>query len=516
MLSDEGLEYLRRFGPVGCRDWNTVFLLLGAGIDAFFTGCVTTTVDALFPPRAAASGGKGAVGLIDVPRRHAAGARDVRVYSHESPADRDLPAADGLRAALEVLAGYQRDLDRVVTSRLLAYLPLTSLGVPVDFRPGSPGDIRFAGLVGLRPGSPELEAMRGGIRALIAETLEPVLGGEPEEVVYERWREITRERVADARARSEAPLADTPTAIDVDAAVRTSREGSRRFGPHDAVDRATVTDLVVAFDQNLTYPAAVLLESVVTNASGPLRLWVLGRGLTDAYQEWLAAAFPSTPMTFLPCDRISYEVAGPKRRIPRRITVSTMDRLLLPVMLEDVHRVVYIDVDTLMLGDVCRLAATDLADRPVAARDSNVSEASEWQRAGRHLDEPTATEFRRGLSMHHGFGHPALNAGVLVMDLNRMRRDTFTSRFLGFGERYGLHDQDTMLAYVGPDRAVLDPRWNAMPVLEDVPDPSLIHWASFAKPWDPPLTYAKDRWREYAVRLRDRAGAPPPGDTGAE
>ena len=148
-----------------------------------------------------------------------------------------------------------------------------------------------------------------------------------------------------------------------------------------------MTDVVVAFDQNLTYPAAVLLELVVTNASGPLRLWVLGRGLTDAYRGG-SPPFPAIPMTFLPCDRISYEVAGPRRRIPRRITVSTMDRLLLPVMLEDVRRVVYVDVDTLTLGDVCRLAATDLAGRPVAARDSNVSEASEWQRAGRHLMSP--------------------------------------------------------------------------------------------------------------------------------
>ena len=38
------LAYLRRHGPVGCRDWNTVFLLLSAGVDAFFTGCMTTTV----------------------------------------------------------------------------------------------------------------------------------------------------------------------------------------------------------------------------------------------------------------------------------------------------------------------------------------------------------------------------------------------------------------------------------------------------------------------------------------
>ncbi|HEX2756617.1 MAG TPA: TylF/MycF/NovP-related O-methyltransferase, partial [Candidatus Limnocylindrales bacterium] len=59
-----------------------------------------------------------------------------------------------------------------------------------------------------------------------------------------------------------------------------------------------------------------------------------------------------------------------------------------------------------------------------------------------------------------------------------------------------------------------EPRWNAMPVLEDVRDPSLIHWASFGKPWEPELTYGQDRWLEYAARLHDRAGAPPTADEG--
>ena len=49
MLSDAAQAYLRTHGPIGCRDWNTVFLLLSAGIDAFFTGCLTTTVDARVP-----------------------------------------------------------------------------------------------------------------------------------------------------------------------------------------------------------------------------------------------------------------------------------------------------------------------------------------------------------------------------------------------------------------------------------------------------------------------------------
>jgi lipopolysaccharide biosynthesis glycosyltransferase len=382
--------------------------------------------------------------------------------------------------------------------------------VPVEFRTGSPGDVRFAGLTSLTIGDPALEAMRAGLRDLISSTFETVLSGADEDAVYALWRALTRDRVAEAKARFEAPVVERPTTVDVAAAATASREGSRRYGPHDAVDPATVTDIVVAYDPNITWPAAVLFESLVANASGPLRLWVLGRGLTEAYQDWVGAAFPSVPITFLPCDRITYGGDGVRPwRIPARITISTMDRLLLPIMLADVDRVVYLDVDTLMLDDVCRLARTDLGGRPIAARDSNVSEPSEWTRAGRKVEATEATELRRRMGLRHGYGHPALNAGVLVMDLARMRQDDFSSASLGLVERFGLHDQDTMLAYVGPDRAVLEPRWNAMPVLEDVADPSVIHWASFGKPWEARLTFEQERWQMYARRVRDRAGDPP-------
>ena len=471
----------------------------------------------MFPTREAAWKHTGAVGVIDLPQKAAGrGSRNVRLYTHQSEDVRTMSLVGGVRAAIARLTEYQRRLDRAVTGRLHAYLPLTSLGVPVEFRVASPGDVRFAGLTDLHPGDARLTAMRDEIRELVAGTFEQVLSGAAEADVYAGWRDRTRERVAEARRRYEAPVSDPPTTIDVPAAVAASRAGSRRFGPHDAVDRDAVTDVVLAFDQNITFPAAVLVESMLANASGPLRLWVLGRGLPATYPDWLAAAFPSLPITYLPCDQISYGPDGRPRRIPKRITISTMDRLLLPLMLDDVDRVVYLDVDTVMLDDVCRLARTDLGGGPVAARDSNVSEASEWRRAGRHLPEPTATDLRRRFGRRSGYGAAALNAGVLVMDLARMRRDGFTATTLGWVEHYGLNDQDSMLAYAGPERAVLDPRWNALPVLEDVDDPSVIHWASLGKPWEPALTFGQARWQRYAAQVQQRAGRPPTGEATAD
>jgi lipopolysaccharide biosynthesis glycosyltransferase len=509
MLSEAALEELRRHGPVGCRDWTTVFLLLSAGIDAFFSGCVSLTVDALFPTRAEAYRGGGPVGLIDVPPHAAGGARRVRSYSHQADAYAIMPLADGLRAADAALKGYQRELDRAVTNRLHAYLPLTALGVPVDFRPGRKGDVRFAGLTALRPDDERVTAIRSGIRDLVAGTFERILAGCTPDQVYAHWREATRERLAEAKARFEAPPVEPTTSVDVAAGVAGVLAATRQHGPHDRLPREDVTDVVIAFDEHLLWPAAVLLESLVTHARGPLRVSILARGVPDAYEAWLARAFPELPIAVLPCERLTYGAKGRPHRIPARITISTMDRLFLPALLPEVRRLVYLDVDTLALDDVGRLATIDLGGRPVAARDTNVLEATGWQAAVRPLDEPVATDFRRSMALRHGFGGAALNAGVLVLDLDRMRGDDFTRRSLALVERYGLHDQDAMLAYVGPDRAVLDSRWNALPVLEDVVEPALIHWAAMGKPWHEELAFGQALWHEYADRLEERAGRPP-------
>lgn len=44
MLSDKGINYLRKHEPIGCRDYYTVSLLKQNGIDAYFSGCMTLTL----------------------------------------------------------------------------------------------------------------------------------------------------------------------------------------------------------------------------------------------------------------------------------------------------------------------------------------------------------------------------------------------------------------------------------------------------------------------------------------
>mgnify|MGYP000512995123 CR=1 FL=1 len=45
MLNDKGLAYLKKHEPIGCRDQFTADLLKEKGIEAYFSGCLTLTLD---------------------------------------------------------------------------------------------------------------------------------------------------------------------------------------------------------------------------------------------------------------------------------------------------------------------------------------------------------------------------------------------------------------------------------------------------------------------------------------
>ncbi|MCL5244781.1 polysaccharide pyruvyl transferase family protein [Cellulophaga sp. 20_2_10] len=45
MLSEKGIAYLKKHAPIGCRDQFTADTLKAKGIDAYFSGCLTLTLD---------------------------------------------------------------------------------------------------------------------------------------------------------------------------------------------------------------------------------------------------------------------------------------------------------------------------------------------------------------------------------------------------------------------------------------------------------------------------------------
>lgn len=200
LLSPAAVEYLRAHSPIGCRDWTTVDLLSGAGVPAFFSGCVTTTLDTVFsdlsPLERPVPGAL--VAYVDAPPAH-----DNKAHTQICEEMPDRGVGPNLRQAMETLETYRRRYSAVVTSRLHCYLPMRSLGVPVQFVPGRTLDPRCDGLLDLD--DVEVAAMADGIRTKVAPVLATILAGEREAAVYAIWREVCAEDVTAARARQSQP-----------------------------------------------------------------------------------------------------------------------------------------------------------------------------------------------------------------------------------------------------------------------------------------------------------------------
>jgi lipopolysaccharide biosynthesis glycosyltransferase len=131
-------------------------------------------------------------------------------------------------------------------------------------------------------------------------------------------------------------------------------------------------------------------------------------------------------------------------------TAAMWYRVLLPELLPDVGRVLYLDVDTLALDSIAPLWELDLDGHLVGAV-TNVFEA--W-RGTEHTDE-------RGLAQADYY-----NSGVLLLNLDEIRRsgaiDELRDVALARGDALKWPDQDALNLVLGPRRLALHPRWNVM------------------------------------------------------
>lgn len=246
--------------------------------------------------------------------------------------------------------------------------------------------------------------------------------------------------------------------------------------------------VVCAADSHYAMPLAVMMRSVLDHlAEGrSFDAYVIDGGLRRWQKEKVLAS--------LDPGRVRVHWVLPDRRLFRKAPVSpghiseaTYYRILAADLLPpELSRVIYLDSDLVVREDLGRLFETDLAGHPLAAAiDTTVKTIS--GSFGLH-------NYRElGLPI----GLPYFNAGVLVLDLARWRRDGIADRALTHlaehRHQLRLWDQDVLNAVLAGDFRELDPRWNAQPriVTTDAPDrvtatpeaPWIVHFASPSKPW---------------------------------
>jgi lipopolysaccharide biosynthesis glycosyltransferase len=142
-----------------------------------------------------------------------------------------------------------------------------------------------------------------------------------------------------------------------------------------------------------------------------------------------------------------------------------------------------------------------------------------FRRAARRIrrggDLGLARELILRTHAQHPFDFEIFNAGIMVLDLAKMRADDVCRRYMGYIQRFGLNGQVIMNLYVGRERKKLDADWNRLVRLEVAGPPKIAHWAGPYKPWQGHQYVAgRELWLEqeahFAARTRQRPAAAAP------
>lgn len=240
--------------------------------------------------------------------------------------------------------------------------------------------------------------------------------------------------------------------------------------------------LALAADENYLDGLVGTLAGVARFAHDTsIRAAVLDCGIHDAswaaFQETLRASFPQLALQRLEVSDEQLRIFNPANA-PTRLSNAAYARMLLPRLLPDVDRVLYLDSDLLVDTDLRPLFATPLEGALVAAvQDAHVPLLCQNVARESLTDAESAS--------------PAFNSGVLLMDLSAMRQVNLIEQVLSLPAPAHIKFQDQAVL-----NRVLHGRWKALPprwnrqrfvtenfsIYRDRPD-SVWHFIGKMKPW---------------------------------
>lgn len=240
--------------------------------------------------------------------------------------------------------------------------------------------------------------------------------------------------------------------------------------------------LAIAFDEGYITPVYVFLTSLfANNTASSLTVHAIATEVSDSEKTRLQQ------FALEHRSEVIFYAIGPELTanfpLPDRpgayITLATYYRLFFPQLIDQaISRLIYIDADTLIVGNLSSLYMHPLNGKVIAA----VQEAEMEPRPD--IEFPNLADY--------------FNAGVLLMDLSKWRAQEITKKALNviatYGERLKYHDQDALNLVFRGNWQRVDESFNLMKayIPYDLPcrayneylrNKVVIHYNGALKPW---------------------------------
>ncbi len=175
-------------------------------------------------------------------------------------------------------------------------------------------------------------------------------------------------------------------------------------------------------------------------------------------------------------------------------TLTIYYRIFIPFMFPEYDKGIYIDSDTVILGDISELYNIDLKDNffggcnDISCQDNEILCNYFKEHAGASVDK-------------------YINSGLLLMNMKKLREVNFESYFLYLLNKYHFDtvcpDQDYINAIAYGKILHIPNVWDAMPTGKHLllDNPKIVHYNLFYKPW----RYDNIDYEEYFWRYAQKS-----------
>jgi lipopolysaccharide biosynthesis glycosyltransferase len=252
--------------------------------------------------------------------------------------------------------------------------------------------------------------------------------------------------------------------------------------------------IAFATDDNYAVHLATVLTTIIDAHSEDFyaTFHVLDCGISSQHKDALRAVLANSRCAINFHEVLQNMTLGAST--PDYISPATLARLLLPSLLTDVNKVLYLDIDIAVIGDLHPLWETDLTGNCVAMVESFWTKYKDYKAVV-------------GLEPNQ----PYYNAGVMLIDLAAWRDNGETEHFLNYfheeKENLEYADQDVINYCLRGRIKTLHPEWNVPSGLQNWRpghtltfgkaeheqaslSPKIAHYTGRKKPWSRTCSHA--------------------------
>jgi len=251
-------------------------------------------------------------------------------------------------------------------------------------------------------------------------------------------------------------------------------------------------NIVCASDNNYVEPMTAMLCSCLENISiiSKVKIFILDGGITKNNIQKVKNFFKKYNNVELKIISINKDLYK-KYKIKNHLTDATYYRIDVPNLLPDIDRILYLDCDLIVVGDVSTIFNIDMNGKTIAAcQDHDVNVHNMYNKV-----------FKKKSKLGY------FNAGVILMDLISMRNKDISSKIKVLIEKRddieklpGC-DQKYLNYYFFDNWVKINPQWNSQVSLESTNSyketvfskekfyivknfPKILHFSSsICKPW---------------------------------